>query len=550
MSRTLVQTDLIITETTAKEEYRRRKDEIKTISRWGQRKLLFSELLFFLFHWNPKEVPNPLCVYVGAACGTHIPMLSAMFPAFFFHLYDPNPFDCESTDKITIFNEYFTDEKAYEYVNRTGVFLISDIRTVDPKIIFKEELAKRGIFQFNNNNEPIGDIKLINQADAATKERTELVIWEDMLRQQKWVEIIDPVESLLKFRLPYPINKQDRIVDYLKGIVYWQIYDPPTSTETRLKPVRGVSGKYETDKWSCLEYEQWCFYHNATVREKLKYINPLTGFNEPIDTPELMNDYDSTVEAFLLKLYFQKLGTIENNIPEKVIQLSRAITWQLNKRDLNSKKSIASKRQLLINQTVGKFDPFRAKRTQETPLPSTYVTKPPTIMQSRPIQSNLPITTRPLARTTSPTVVKPPEVTTRTTSPVVVSPTELTTKPTSPRAVRSPALTTKPTSPRVVRSPALTTKPTSPKLVRPPTTITPTETSITETTPQEPATKRTPRIPRTPVTTKTSPKVAPVTTPARKSPKTTTLTDITDAPTQRRSPRLTMPVIPKTSTRR
>jgi hypothetical protein len=64
MSRPLVQTNLIITKTTAKEECRSRKDEINPISTLGQRKLLSSPGLdSLLFHWNTKEVINPFCVY-------------------------------------------------------------------------------------------------------------------------------------------------------------------------------------------------------------------------------------------------------------------------------------------------------------------------------------------------------------------------------------------------------------------------------------------------------------------------------------------------------
>ena len=43
-------------------------------------------MAFFNIH------PEGLCVYVGAAPGTHITFLCEMFPRITFHLYDPRDF--------------------------------------------------------------------------------------------------------------------------------------------------------------------------------------------------------------------------------------------------------------------------------------------------------------------------------------------------------------------------------------------------------------------------------------------------------------------------
>jgi hypothetical protein len=59
-----------------------------------------------------------------------------------------------------------------------------------------------------------------------------------MLMQQRWVQIINPEQALLKLRFPYSLNGSNLNLNNLKGIVYWQVWSGPTSTETRLKQVK------------------------------------------------------------------------------------------------------------------------------------------------------------------------------------------------------------------------------------------------------------------------------------------------------------------------
>jgi len=295
---------------------------------WGQRKLHISEVELFTLHWDPNEVPNPICVYAGAAHGTHIPLLSAMFPAFTFHLYDPARFDITPDDKIFIYHEYFTDEVARQWAGRDDVFFISDIRTVGYQEINAKVAANR-----------IKSKKVIEQAHIEIEQQ----IWEqDMAWQQTWVEIINPVHALLKFRLPHPI-RGDRIVQYLQGIVYWQVWPKHSSTECRLKPTRNYQGQYQRIDWSIQEYEEWCFYHNTVVREKIKFKNPFTNDLTPVSPPELLNDFDSVAEAYILKLYCEKSGWTDiNDIYAAAIQFSEAITQVITHN--NPGKSLSSMR--------------------------------------------------------------------------------------------------------------------------------------------------------------------------------------------------------------
>lgn len=58
----------------------------------------------------------------------------------------------------------------------------------------------------------------------------ETVIARDMDAQQRWLHILRPLGSLLKFRLPWA----DGVTEYLAGAVALPVWGPPTTTESRL----------------------------------------------------------------------------------------------------------------------------------------------------------------------------------------------------------------------------------------------------------------------------------------------------------------------------
>lgn len=192
--------DLNINKNSGRTPYRRRTNEEKMSIHWGQRKLLMSEIQFFTLYWDPKVIPNPLCVYAGAASGVHIGILSKMFPSFTFHLYDPSKFEIKETDKIKIFTGpdqgYFTDEVAQKYAGRNDIFFISDIRTSGHKSTYDEFYAKNNITEFDIEGEPLlskYDIQFIKkvqrEAENALEDR---IANSDMKWQENWVKIMNP----------------------------------------------------------------------------------------------------------------------------------------------------------------------------------------------------------------------------------------------------------------------------------------------------------------------------------------------------------------------
>lgn len=302
--------DLLLTENTGKMKYQETGDWIKKNLHWGQRKLFLSEVEFFSIFWKPREIPNPLCVYAGAAPGKHIPLLSEMFPNIEFHLYDPAHFAIQNSNKIKIFNKYFTDDVAKKYSNKNNIFFICDIRTSDFEGQKKKLIAK---------NELLKD----EEIELAAREENESQIFGDMRMQEQWVLIMNPEHCLLKFRLPYPNLTNKSSITYLFGKVFFQIWAPGRSNETRLKPTRNENGQYFQINWNIIEYDERCYYFSKVIREEYQYQNFFTENNEPLDDPELLNDYDSTAEAFIFKLYFNLILNDNFDIYNKVKQISK-----------------------------------------------------------------------------------------------------------------------------------------------------------------------------------------------------------------------------------
>ena len=187
----------------------------------GQRKLFLSEV-GFLLEIDPQQYYT--VVYAGAAPGIHIPFLARMFPRVTFHLYDPRPFDIQGTGQIILHQCYFTDEIAQAFAGTENLLFVCDIR----------------------------------------RTTAETEIWEDMLAQQKWHEIMRPERTSLKFRLPWVEQGQDPIVHYLNGDIHLPVWGRTSTTECRLvidKQRHGGKRPYD-----CLIYEQEMSYFNRITR--------------------------------------------------------------------------------------------------------------------------------------------------------------------------------------------------------------------------------------------------------------------------------------------
>lgn len=250
-----------------------------TTIHWGQRKLLMSEIEFLTIMLKNLE-DYELVVYVGSAHGYHIPFLSDMFPNVEFDLYDPGRFAIKEDKMIHIFNEFFTDEIAEEYKNKNVLF-ISDIRRKD---IEKE-------------------------------------VEIDMRMQEKWVKIIQPKASMLKFRLPYSHDLDGKIInindsninkdnyEYLDGDIYFGVWSPQHTTETRL-----ISSSDQIQKKR--------IYHNSIYEAEMFYFNIHTRpskYEHNIHAEGICHCYDCMSEIHILQNYIDKFNVnykIENIISD------------------------------------------------------------------------------------------------------------------------------------------------------------------------------------------------------------------------------------------
>lgn len=279
----------LLKEIDPEEPYRRRKDDEKTSISWGQRKLLLTLVSFLSNHLN-KNVKNPVFVYAGAAPGINIGIASKLFPQITWHLYDPAKFKLKTDldKKIIVYQKRFTDETAKYWGQKQqkngNIYFISDIRTAD-----------------YTKTKDLND--------------NEKQILQDMELQKRWVEIIRPCKSHLKFRLPYTIPNLPNEVNYFDGIIYKQSFAPQTTTETRLV-LTSPNFNYKT--YSCEKYQSQMFYHNTVIRENNKYQNDF------MDPPELLDDYDCCCEISIWKDY---LIYLEKEITkEEILKLSRDAT--------------------------------------------------------------------------------------------------------------------------------------------------------------------------------------------------------------------------------
>jgi len=317
-------------------EYFSRREEAKKTFGWGQRKLGLALIQFLTKHLDKTHL-NPQIIYAGAATGENIRYAATLFkinginPVF--HLYDPRQFnikgddvliydgdDSSITDKITFVlytgdtHGWFSDQTAMKWRDiqqKTGqVYFLSDIRSVDDK--------KTTSLQFEEG------------------------VWKDMKDQARWVTIINPVSAQLKFRLPYDLPDFTRQfpqgkIPYLAGIIYKGIYSKPTSTESRLVPVRNNEGKYFNKLYDFKDYESKMFYFNTTIKEKYKFINLLHPNDDhkfdPVFYPELLNDFNSMGETFVWIDYLKRMNLQINDdqVKKLTLDMNKALSVTYNK---------------------------------------------------------------------------------------------------------------------------------------------------------------------------------------------------------------------------
>ncbi|AYV79689.1 MAG: polyA polymerase regulatory subunit [Faunusvirus sp.] len=270
---------------TARKKYEKKPHAHVKDMHWGQRKLLIGEVYFLTKYFDPTKI----ILYVGAADGYHIKfMAEVMFPKNKFILYDPAHFKIKATQQIEIHKAFFTDADAKKYAaNGANILFISDIRNLDVQKARKAD----NVHMFDD------------------------IVVEDLTRQRKWVEIIRPYRSFLKFRNRYDPGKSE----YFDGPIYLQPW-APVSTETRM-----IVRKQDIDKMA--------YYDNAEFDEKLYYFNtqirpkPNDAMKSVLDKLNIINCWDTNMELLILKKYLKYVT--KNYNEQNLIKLFTDITAYL-----------------------------------------------------------------------------------------------------------------------------------------------------------------------------------------------------------------------------
>lgn len=302
---------------------------------WGQLKLCLTLIEFIITNvkFNPSKQVR--IVYAGAANGRGTSIVASLFPWIEFDLFDSNKFypKLEIMPNVSLFNQFFTDDCAIVYrqigneqfvegheargkliskgirrpkvIASEDIYFVSDIRLNTKKTYENEIKDLNSDFYLRFLREKSTSLALPEAKKAFIETETEKSIRRDMEMQQKWVELINPVACQLKCRLPYPLTGIPKYFNYLDGIIYFQPFIGVTSSETRLVARRTETG-YTRKDYNIVTYEQNLFAHNM-YRMTDEYRNILTGNVEHYINGELINNYDCTCAAFILKECFRSI---------------------------------------------------------------------------------------------------------------------------------------------------------------------------------------------------------------------------------------------------
>tara|TARA_R110002050_G_scaffold257713_1_gene396843 strand:- start:77 stop:1969 length:1893 start_codon:yes stop_codon:yes gene_type:complete len=169
----------------------------RTVEHWGQRKLMVAEMELMTELYQELDT----VLYVGAAPGTHINLLAALFPRLMFVLVDPREMHVLSTDTVKVVQGYFDNAMAEAWGRRVAqgerVLFISDVRQLD---------------------------------GCTGPAEVEQRIMSDMQSQQGWLGRMLPPYAMLKLRLPAVKGS----TWYVAGQVRLPVWGGHTTTESRL----------------------------------------------------------------------------------------------------------------------------------------------------------------------------------------------------------------------------------------------------------------------------------------------------------------------------
>jgi len=341
---------------------------------WGQLKLCLSLIQFITTTIKPSDRQVRI-VYAGAASGRGTSIVATLFPWIHFDLFDKNNFfdTLEHLTNVSIIKDYFTDDCAVIYSQLGNESFVeghnkrsqlkSDTGIRRPKVIASEDIYFVSDIRRNSRNNFIDALQntsselyqeFLSRRDHSVgideakrsfiDDKIEKSVMTDMIMQQNWVQIINPIACQLKCRMPYAIKSNPKFFSYLDGVIFFQPFVGMKSSETRLVCVRSEGG-FATKDYDVLAYEQVLFAHNMG-RINDKYRNILTGNVEHYIETELINTYDCTCAAFILKECYRSIHGYDLNSAQLAsfyIGIVTKLNYTVNPDELTSGQGVLAK---------------------------------------------------------------------------------------------------------------------------------------------------------------------------------------------------------------
>lgn len=170
-------------------------------------------------------------------------------------LIDPNDLKIDVIDKIT-------KEHYKKYANEIYKYELGQIQNERTKIHLSIFDVKKNKITFNF--EKYKNLELKDQLVLAQAILWNEAIFHDLSIQESWVKKIKPEYTLLKFRFPFGYNMKFK---HLDGDIYWPIYGPKHTTESRLLIIKDKH-KFKSINWDTLKYERQLAYFNLVTRKQ------------------------------------------------------------------------------------------------------------------------------------------------------------------------------------------------------------------------------------------------------------------------------------------
>lgn len=293
---------------------------------WSSRSVLIGDMIFLTINYKDQGLKEAIVIYHGSAPSWHVPILSHLFPGITFILIEDENIilSIEPNDKIKL--------------TTSVIDAINIVHDADPNV---------PIFYINN----MGDNPYLNSTDkniipqhfVAKELYSKLMI--DTILQILIKSNIKISHCWLRLSVPYSATN----INYYLGSIFFLPWNGQSSTVLKLN-VNASNMNYANI--NAKEIEQWCSYHNKIKRRPNCYFNVIDKSNRPNYSNELLNDFDSSCEAWILARYLYGKDPIasQEEILDGIGILCSNITIMLDQ------GTIATRRVVMDNMIVNKND--------------------------------------------------------------------------------------------------------------------------------------------------------------------------------------------------